>query len=444
MRILCLILGLCLSVSLTLHASVVQIQVNGSTQNVVKCYEASGKEVSLTLDTFGKATWELTHNNPVYVRVSYNYATFTLWLPTSANVTLAIDGASTPARCLTIEGTAAAVSNYLNTQPYQSTEINDAAAQEVAFLKKTDSLLKVNTDRLNATALPDDFKQMERQRLLYYTYRTLPDFPHYHRRLSGDTTYQPSTRYWALQDKLVSDGAACLDIEEYRTLAYAALIRKAQYTLPTLRGVERLTAFLEEELLPEPLAEYLVYQTQINFLNREKTLSNNPYTALVARYVKREAWQQEIQTLLANFDQLAAGAPSPDFVCTDTAGRTVTLADFRGKYVYIDLWATWCAPCVKEIPHLVRLEETLGHDDFYFVSISCDANRNTWLKRVQRDAMKGVQLHFPPNNDFLTAYKVDGIPRFILLDRAGRIIAADMTRPSDPATLQRLQALVAQ
>lgn len=444
MRTLCLILGLCLSACLTLQASVIQIQVKGGTQSTVKCYEPYGQEVSLTLDAAGNATWELAHNSPVYVRVNYNYATFTLWLPGSAHVTLTIDGASTPARHMSISGTASDVNTYLSTQPYQATEINDAGLQEATFIAKTDSLWRSNTARLNATALPEAFLQMERQRLRYYTYRTLPDFPNYHRRISKDTTYQPSPAYWALLHQLAHDATADLAIEEYRTLAYATLTRQAQQAFPTLRGAERLRAFLEQAQPSDALAEFLVYHTQINFLNREKTLQDNPYEALFARYVKREAWRHEVQHLLAQARQLRVGAPSPDFVCTDTAGRTVTLSAFRGQYVYIDLWATWCVPCIKEIPHLAKLEEDLGHKGIAFVSISCDANREAWLRRVRRDNLKGTQLHFPPNNDFLAKYKVDGIPRFILLDQAGNILSTDMSRPSMPETRQRLEALLTQ
>lgn len=444
MRILCFICAVCLSATLSIHASVVRIQVKGGNQETVKCYEPSGKPVSLPLDSSGVALWQIDNTVPVYVQVNYNYATYTLWLPASAHLAVDIDGASTPARFLKAKGTAEEVNSYLNAQPYRSTEINDASLEEEAFIQKTDSLLRANAVCLDAAVLPEAFKEMERRRMQYYTYRTLPDFPTYHRRITGDESYRPSARFWALLDALMNDGIDCLDMEEYRTLAYEAFGCKARHLFPTLKGAERLEAFLEQEKPADVLAEFLVYRTQIGFLNRGQTPDFNPYESLFSRYVKHEAWKEEVEALLAGFWQLAVGAPSPDFVCTDAEGRTVTLSAFRGKFVYIDLWATWCGPCVKEIPHLAHLEEDLGKEDIYFVSISCDANREAWLKRVRRGDLKGVQLHFSPGNDFLNAYKVTGIPRFILLDREGRILSADMSRPSMPETRQRLEALLSE
>ena len=66
---------------------------------------------------------------------------------------------------------------------------------------------------------------------------------------------------------------------------------------------------------------------------------------------------KNFETLCNRWRKLSVGALSPNFNCTDLSGKKVSLSDFKGKYVYIDIWATWCGPCQREIPHLQKLEE---------------------------------------------------------------------------------------
>lgn len=139
--------------------------------------------------------------------------------------------------------------------------------------------------------------------------------------------------------------------------------------------------------------------------------------------------------------KLKPGDASPDFIAVDSNNRLVSLKSFRGKYVYVDLWATWCAPCVAEIPHLQRLEKLFKGKKIVFVSISCDENMEEWLNYLRQNKMDGVQLNFDCNRRFQEAYGVQGIPRFILIDRKGKVVDPDMTRPSDPKTEKTLKAL---
>lgn len=77
--------------------------------------------------------------------------------------------------------------------------------------------------------------------------------------------------------------------------------------------------------------------------------------------------------------KLKPGDASPEFMAVDSNRRLVSLKDFKGKYVYVDLWATWCSPCVGQIPHLQRLEKLFKGKKIVFVSISCDEDVDEWL-----------------------------------------------------------------
>lgn len=142
--------------------------------------------------------------------------------------------------------------------------------------------------------------------------------------------------------------------------------------------------------------------------------------------------------------QLPKGSESPSFNDYENyAGGTTSLEDLKGKYVYIDVWATWCAPCKVEIPSLKKLDEDYKDKNITFVSISIDDARahkgsmekanEAWKAMVADKELTGVQL-FAPNgwqSDFIKDYKINGIPRFILIDPEGKIVTPDAPRPSD-------------
>ena len=128
------------------------------------------------------------------------------------------------------------------------------------------------------------------------------------------------------------------------------------------------------------------------------------------------------------------GQMAPEFTNYENhKGGVVSLSDLRGKYVYIDLWATWCAPCKKEIPFLKKIEATYHDRNIVFVSISLDNKRKyeTWKKMVGEEELPGLQLYYNGDKEFTQALIVQGIPRFILIDPQGRIVDSDAPRPSD-------------
>lgn len=119
-----------------------------------------------------------------------------------------------------------------------------------------------------------------------------------------------------------------------------------------------------------------------------------------------------------------------DFSFTDINGKTVTLKDLKGDYVLVDVWATWCPPCRGEIPFLKKLEEKMHGKKIKFVSLSVDKDKAAWEKMVKDEQLGGIQLHSGGDNTFMEAFGITGIPRFILLDKTGKVIRAKMIRPS--------------
>ena len=181
-----------------------------------------------------------------------------------------------------------------------------------------------------------------------------------------------------------------------------------------------------------------------------ESLANGKYDA---------EFQEGLKKSFAQFNQFAVqayasaakanklkGKPSPDFDYENYKGGKTKLSDLKGKYVYIDLWATWCGPCRAEIPFLKKTEEKYHGKNIEFVSISIDkANDNEkWKKFVTDKNLGGIQLFADKDwgSDFVTSYGVTGIPRFILIDPKGNIVSPDAERPSSPELQKQLDLLL--
>lgn len=137
------------------------------------------------------------------------------------------------------------------------------------------------------------------------------------------------------------------------------------------------------------------------------------------------------------------GAIGHDFKFKDRYNNKVSLKDFSGKYLYLDVWATWCKPCMVEYPYLKKLEEHfINTENVQIISISTDRDFNKWENYITDNAMHGVQLYAGEDSDFVKFYDIGALPRFIFLDSKGKIINPDEIRPSNPELLPMLESKV--
>ncbi|WP_250437120.1 redoxin family protein [Hanstruepera flava] len=146
--------------------------------------------------------------------------------------------------------------------------------------------------------------------------------------------------------------------------------------------------------------------------------------------------------------ELPKGSESPAFTDYENVdGSKTSLADLKGKYVYVDVWATWCGPCKAEIPHLKAIEKEYHDKNIEFVSLSVDDGRGYkadskeeaaalakegWKKMIAEKELGGIQIIAPEGwqSSFVKDYKISGIPRFILIDPDGNVVNPDAPRPS--------------
>lgn len=163
--------------------------------------------------------------------------------------------------------------------------------------------------------------------------------------------------------------------------------------------------------------EFSIYEAVINQLN--VGFSGSPMV--------QSAYQQYLQIKQQKDSQnfLAPGKPAPGFTQTDVDGKALSLSDLKGKVVLIDFWASWCGPCRKENPNVVKLYEKYKDAGFTVLSVSLDDNKANWLAAIERDKLvwpNHVSDLKKWNNEVARIYQVSGIPFTVLVDREGNII----------------------
>lgn len=149
-------------------------------------------------------------------------------------------------------------------------------------------------------------------------------------------------------------------------------------------------------------------------------------------------------------DQSAERPLAPNFTLENSEGKKVSLSDFKGKVVYIDFWATWCGPCVAEIPHSKKLKEKFTGNDsivFMYVSVDNEDNVDGWKAFIKKKGMTGVQLISRDGGQEERVgerYDIQFIPRFVLIDKNGRVAYGQAPAPSDVTSEQLIKQLLAE
>ena len=126
--------------------------------------------------------------------------------------------------------------------------------------------------------------------------------------------------------------------------------------------------------------------------------------------------------------KLVIGSEAPGFSLHNPAGDLVSLADFRGKYLFLDFWASWCQPCRKENPDLMKVYNHFKDQNFEILGIALDKKKDKWMYAIEADGLEWPQVsdlkYF--DSEIIELYNIQSVPTTILLDPEGKIIAKNL------------------
>lgn len=181
------------------------------------------------------------------------------------------------------------------------------------------------------------------------------------------------------------------------------------------------------------VARYLDKEEDIKSL--EKLYSSFSYGIQDGKYGKK------INQIIVSLKQTQIGEKAPNFNLTDSSQNKVKLSDFRGKYVLLDFWASWCVPCRKESPLLVDIYQKYHEKGLEIIGISLDKNKKEWINAIQNDQANWVQLtdFKAVESETVKLYGIKEIPQNFLLGKKGEILAKNLHQQ---ALIQKLATLL--
>ena len=179
-----------------------------------------------------------------------------------------------------------------------------------------------------------------------------------------------------------------------------------------------------------------------------------PNLHVLAKTLEKEVPSEDSKNVIredvARWEKIGPGKPAPDFSGITPEGKQVSLSDLRGKVVYVDIWATWCGPCVEAFPDSKKLQAAFKENDrIAFLYVSVDRDTLAWKKMVSGGKVP-AGLHMLNGTDkpesVWNLYHVWGVPRYLLIDERGRMVATHAAHPSTgnaPAELRKVLAAYA-
>lgn len=375
-----------------------------------------------------------------------------LFLKPGDNAVINFDGIN-PQPLVTFDGDGKLENQYLQAKQQQIPNLLQAnqrnySLPEAEFMKITDENLQKTTAHLEQYAksnpgMDAEFLAVEKAEATYLWADQFFSYPKYHPHYAQNPSYQPSAAFNAYKEKVDLNNNMAIASPNYQKYLVHNLYEEASALLkadPSLESQENAMTLTNLKVVKEKFTGQRVknFLTFTVFQDHLKYQSVNNLKALMEEFNKSNTNAMYKQIVNAEYNKwvhLDKGMPAPNFVYNDINGKEVALSDLKGKYVYVDIWATWCGPCKKEIPHLEALqEEYKNNSKIAFVSVSIDKNVDAWEKMVKNKNMQGIQLIADKagNSQISKDYQVSGIPRFILVDDEGKILDVKAPRPSSP------------
>lgn len=393
-------------------------------------FRIANAKSSFVPDSQGRFSIEFTLHEPKYFRIARN----SIYLCPGDKLHADIDYAD--AQNSTFRGSHNQENEYLKFIPYPKAGSFLEGGQKVkSTIEQTFHTLldaaKQNRKRLSDYKnLSSEFRFLEQNRinadLLNSFYALRWYFPNLHK-LKGDSLIAFNSNFSNIADSFakkyvpITLDARLMKLEVYRDVVSRILKLKDSGSVGK-NEVKINDWFFAKQIIHE-------MQTDSSSFDVQK----------IGR-IKTSEYRNEV---LRTYEKLLRfnGTNAVDFVLTDRRGNTMKLSSLKGKIIYIDVWATWCGPCIKEQPYLDSLKERFkDYSDIAFLSLSIDRNAAAWLDYLNKKHLTGFQYIVDLSE--LAPYHVSEIPRTILIDKNFKISAMRGPMPSNREAMNIIQKML--
>jgi len=374
-----------------------------------------------------------------------------LYLSAGDNITINFDAKNFKSS-LTFSGKGSEINVYLGAKGAKEKELMGAGTgvyvKEEADYKKVVYEIKTAQEELLAAAsgISSAYKEKENRNINYSYLEKLNKYKTYHAYYAKKKGFEPSKQFLSELETLKYDHEEDFNsFVSYKGLVTAHYMSKAS-ELEKKEAIKGDMAMLKVggAIENETIKNSLLYEAAKYGI----TYTNN-LEAFYSAYMAGSTNKTNNEKITKSYNALKVldkGNVSPKFVdYENNAGGTTSLDDLKGKYVYVDVWATWCGPCKAEIPFLKKVEKQYHGKNIHFLSLSIDKakDHDKWKAMIKDKELGGIQLFADNdwNSKFVTDYLIKGIPRFILIDPTGNIVTANAPRPSNKKLIELFDEL---
>jgi peroxiredoxin len=239
--------------------------------------------------------------------------------------------------------------------------------------------------------------------------------------LTIDTTRYPLFVFLKAGEKLTID----LDTSDASKSKIGGSVDNELFTQYKLADKDiSIDSFIREH--PKSLvALYILYRDYSYRLSYEEIEKN---IALLDTSLIRTQYVDMLKDLVGKLKNVQVGKKAPDFTLQDTSGREVTLSSHFGKYLLLDFWASWCGPCRRENPNIVKAYQKFHDKGFDIVGVSLDKRKENWIKGIETDHLTWTHVSDLAywNSKVANLYGVRAIPSNLLIDPSGVIVARNI------------------
>lgn len=385
------------------------------------------RDLVILTDEAGRFDTTFTLNEPAYFSISRN----TLYLTPGDDMVIKVTQNNKEAE---FAGKGAEANNYMKHRLFPKggsyLEAGRNLRHDFASTKLLiDSLAAVRQHTLDTLShVSDEFKRLETARIKADVANSYISYASYSGLFKGIKDSEQAAAKWT---------EFCQSINEPIQPLLKAIIDESLLDVAVVRDVishhsdsTLKEVWFKELAIPERTAELYACAEEVDRLRNEVSPQAVSQAEAFVQTVKNADFRNEVEQKIQQASKLLPGKEAIDFAITNVKGEEKHLSDFKGKVIYIDLWATWCGPCIHESPYFEKLAKEYEGKEVVFLPISTDTTVKPWLNYLKAHKKDLVQYH---SNDeaLVTDWAILYIPRFILIDKDFKIVNAYAPRPSE-------------
>lgn len=308
------------------------------------------------------------------------------------------------------------------------------ALGEAEFVTRMRELIDEKTKLLEAKNFDESFTRLEKERIRYSIAERVSFYPIYRKRMHPEENYRPGSIFTDFLSSFSLNNEDLFGAKDYRSFLLNYVYFQGSRGNGTGENYsDGIADYILSTVTNPTIKNFLLTEIVYRHIWENNGLNGADYLLSVFH---RECTDKNkvayMDEMIGHWEKILPGRAAPDFFVTDPEGKGVSLKDFKGSYVYITVWATWCVPCKGELPYLDLLQKEYYGRNIKLITLAIDdpANRGKWREFLEKNLYGGIHTFAEATNEFNKDYMIISVPRFILIAPDGKIINSNAPRPS--------------